>query len=159
MTIHDLEPILREHPFFNGMSDEHVRILVGCAKNIRCNEGDFFCRFGKKADEFYIIRNGKVNIEIDIPQQGSMTIQTLEDGDIVGWSWLFPPYKWNFDARALQLTRAISLDADCLRNKCELDHDLGYELMKRFSAMMMERLQATRLQLLDFYAGPAGAKG
>jgi hypothetical protein len=75
----------------------------------------------------------------------------LGEGEILGWSWLIPPYNWHFDARAVELTRAIALDGKCLRNKCEQDHDLGYELLKRFAHIMEQRLQATRLQLLDVY--------
>jgi hypothetical protein len=87
-----------------------------------------------------------------------MTIDTLEDGDVLGWSWLFPPHKWNFDSRAIALTRALVLDAKCLSGKCEEDHHLGYEMMRRFSAIMVDRLKATRLQLLDLYGSPSREK-
>ncbi len=77
--------------------------------------------------------------------------QTVAEGDVLGWSWLFPPYRWVFDAQALELTRALVFDGTCLRGKCEDDHNLGYELMKRFAHVVVQRLQATRLQLLDVY--------
>ena len=80
-----------------------------------------------------------------------MMIQTIDEGDVLGWSWLFPPYVWHFDVKAVELTRAIAMDGECLRNKCEEDHELGYEIMKRFSHVMVNRLSATRLQLLDIY--------
>lgn len=86
-----------------------------------------------------------------MPKRGAITIQTLSAGDVLGWSWLFPPYHTHFGARAIEPIRALSLDAKCLRNKCEEDHDLGYEFMKRFSEVVIQRLQATRLQLLDVY--------
>jgi len=79
-------------------------------------------------------------------------IETLEEGDILGWSWLIPPYLWRFDARIVEPTRAIALDGKCLRMKCDENHDLGYELLKRFAHIVTQRLQATRLQLLDIYA-------
>ncbi len=82
-------------------------------------------------------------------------IATLGEGAVVGWSWLFPPYRWSFDARALELTRTVAFDGACLRGKCEADTTLGYELMQRFAAVMLDRLQATRLQLLDVYGQPA----
>jgi hypothetical protein len=86
-----------------------------------------------------------------------MMITTLGAGELVGWSWLFPPYRWHFDARATELTRTIAFDGACLRDKCEQDHDLGYELMRRFASLMLDRLQATRLQLLDVYGrAPVG---
>jgi CRP/FNR family cyclic AMP-dependent transcriptional regulator len=93
-----------------------------------------------------------VAVEIFAPQKGPITIETVVEGDVLGWSWLVPPYNWRFDARAMEMTRAVALDGVCLRNKCETDHDLGYELMKRFANIIDRRLQATRLQLLDIYA-------
>jgi CRP-like cAMP-binding protein len=99
-----------------------------------------------------------VALEVTAAQQGSRVIQTIEDGDVLGWSWLFPPYRWHFGARAVEETRAIALDGVCLREKGEADHDFGYELVKRVAQIMMERLQATRLQMLDIYdAQPGGA--
>jgi hypothetical protein len=80
-----------------------------------------------------------------------MTFQTAGEGEMIGLSWLIPPYRWRYDAKALELVRAIALDATCLRNKCEADHHLGYELMKRFVPVMVDRLHTTRLQLLDVY--------
>jgi len=84
-------------------------------------------------------------------QVRTLTIQTLGEDEIVGASWLVAPYRWGFDAKALELTRAIAMDAACLRGKCEDDHDLGYEMMKRFLPPLVKRLHATRLQLLDVY--------
>jgi CRP-like cAMP-binding protein len=98
-----------------------------------------------------MIRQGKVAIEILAPELGPITVQTVGEGDVLGWSWLIPPYRWRFGARAVELTRAITLDGKCLRQKSEEDHDLGYELLKRFSGIIVERLEATRLQLLDIY--------
>ena len=80
-----------------------------------------------------------------------ITVQTIREGEILGWSWLIPPYRWRFDAKAADLTRAIALDGKCLRTKSEEDHDLGYELMKRFAGIIVERLESARLQLLDVY--------
>ena len=144
--------ILAEHPFFKGLDQKKLQFIAGCAMNVRFDEGKFLFREGEDANTFYVIRAGKVAIEIFSPKRGALTIQTLREGDVLGWSWLFPPYRWHFDAKALELTRAISLDGKCLRDKCEEDHDLGYELMKRFSDVMIQRLQATRLQVLDLYA-------
>jgi hypothetical protein len=90
-------------------------------------------------------------VEVIAPQRGAITIETVGDGELLGWSWLIPPFQWHFDARALNLTRAIALDARCLRGKCDADPALGYELLKRFSQVMEQRLEATRLQLLDLY--------
>ncbi len=130
-------------------------MIVGCAANVRFEAGEYIFREGEDANQFYIIRHGKVALELFTPERGVLTIQTLGAGDVLGWSWLFPPYRWRFDARALELTRAIALDGTCLRNKCDEDHNLGYELVKRFAQIIIERLQATRLQLLDVYDAQA----
>ncbi|MCK6561267.1 cyclic nucleotide-binding domain-containing protein [candidate division KSB1 bacterium] len=146
-----LEPILAEHPFLKGMTPEQLQLLVGCASNVRFDPGKYIFREGEEANQFYIVRQGKVALEIVTPQRGSIIIDTLADDEVLGWSWLLPPYHWHFNARALELTRAIALDGKCLRTKCESDHDLGYELLKRFANLIEQRLQATRLQLLDLY--------
>jgi CRP/FNR family cyclic AMP-dependent transcriptional regulator len=93
-------------------------------------------------------------LEAFAAQRGPITIETIEAGEVLGWSWLFPPYRWHFSARVVEPTRAIALDGVCLRSKGEADHDLGYELVKRVAQIMMQRLQATRLQLLDVYGVP-----
>src|SRR5262245_3835216 len=111
---------------------------------------------GEPAGDFYVIRSGDVALETFVPQRGALTIETLHDGDLVGWSWLVPPYRTTFDARALDQTRTVSFDGACLRGKCEEDHELGYELMKRFTNVIVGRLQSTRLRLLDVYGDGAG---
>ncbi|MGB9024129.1 MAG: cyclic nucleotide-binding domain-containing protein [Candidatus Bathyarchaeia archaeon] len=146
-----LEPILAQHPFLKELEPRHLKILVGCASNVRFNAGQIMFHVGEEANQFYMIRQGKVAIETLVPELGPITVQTVGEGDVLGWSWLIPPYRWRFDARAVELTRAIALDGKCLRQKSEEDHDLGYELLKRFSGIIVERLEATRLQLLDIY--------
>lgn len=146
-----LEPILAEHPFFRGLEPRYLSIVAGCASNARFAAGEFIAREGQEADRFFLVRAGRVALEIFVPNKGAVTVQTLEEGDILGWSWLIPPYRWRFDARAAELTRAIALDGKCLRTKCEQDHDLGYELLKRFADIVGQRLESTRLQLLDLY--------
>jgi CRP/FNR family cyclic AMP-dependent transcriptional regulator len=147
----NLERILVEHPFFRGMKEEHLDLLVGCATNVRFTAGEFILREGEEANLFYLIRHGRVALEIFSPERGPITIQTLGEGDVLGWSWLVPPYRWRFDARAVELTRALALDGECLRKKSENDSCLGYELLKRFSQVMVEHLQAARVQLLKVY--------
>jgi len=146
-----LEPILAQHPFLKELEPRHLKILVGCASNVRFNAGQILFHEGEEANQFYMIRQGKVAIETLAPELGPITVQTVGEGDVLGWSWLIPPYRWRFSARAVELTRAIALDGKCLRQKSEEDHDLGYELLKRFSGIIVERLEATRLQLLDVY--------
>ncbi len=146
-----LEAILAVHPFFEGLEPKYLQFITGCASNVRFDAGAYIFREGEAASHFYIIRQGKVALETFAAQRGPITIETIEAGEVLGWSWLFPPYRWHFGARVVEPTRAIALDGVCLRTKGEADHDLGYELVKRVAQIMMQRLQATRLQLLDVY--------
>jgi CRP/FNR family transcriptional regulator, cyclic AMP receptor protein len=147
-----LEHVLSEHPFAKDLKDEYVQLMVGCASNVRFDAGQFIFHEGEDANQFFLVRDGKIALEIFAAPRGPLTILTLEAGDVLGWSWLFPPFRWKFDARALEQTRALALDARCLRTKCEEDHDLGYELLKRFVMVVEQRLQATRFQLLNIYS-------
>jgi CRP-like cAMP-binding protein len=151
MAIETLEKLLAEHPFFKGLKKEYLELIIGCARNVFYKPGEFIFREGEEANEFYVIRDGKVSLEFSSPGKEPIVIQTLEDGEVLGWSWLVPPYYWHFSARAVEPTRAIALDGKCLRTKCEEDHSLGYELLKRFVTIVEQRLQATRIQLLDLY--------
>jgi CRP/FNR family cyclic AMP-dependent transcriptional regulator len=146
-----LEPILAEHPFLKGLEPPYLKLIVGCASNVRFRADQYLFREGEEADQFYMIRQGKVGVEIRGGKRRPIIVETIGEGGVLGWSWLIPPYRWHFDARAVELTRAIALDGKCLRTKSEEDHNLGYELLKRFSDIIVERLDATRLQLLDIY--------
>lgn len=150
--IQTLEPLIREHPFFEGLEERYVQLVAGCAKNVRFEEGQVIFREGDPADQFYLIREGQVAVESMVPHRGVRIVHTADKGDMMGWSWLVEPYRWHFSARAQRPTRALAFDGKCLRRKCDEDHDLGYEFFKRFSRMAIERLESTRLQLLDVYA-------
>ncbi len=156
-----LETILGEHAFLRGLPSDHLALITGCASNVRFETGATLFREGDEATQFFVVREGRVALDIFAPGRGPITIQTVGAGEVLGWSWLVPPYHWRFSARAVELTRAIALDGECLRGKCEKDHSLGYELLKRFTDIMSQRLDATRLQLLDLYgsAAPAGRRG
>ncbi len=146
-----LETILTSHPFLKGIAPAHIELIAGCASNVRFNKGDYIFREDEDADRFYLIRHGLVALDLFVPQRGPVTIDTIQEGEVLGWSWLFPPYRWHFDARALQLTRAVAFDGKCLREKCGKDSQLGYDLVTRFAQVFMQRLQSARLQLLDLY--------
>ena len=149
--MHSFEKVLAEHPFFKDLSTPHLDAVVGCVANVVFQPGESVCRGGPPADRFFGVREGKVAVEVFVPNKGPVTIETIEGGEMLGWSWLFPPYKARFDARALNAVRALSLDGACLRTKCEKDPALGYELLKRFTEVVVARLEATRMQLLDLY--------
>jgi CRP-like cAMP-binding protein len=156
MQIETLEPILAAHPFLQGLDPSLLALIVGCASNVRFDPGQYLFREGQEANEFFIIRHGRVSLEIYVPDRGPVTLQTISAGGVLGWSWVFPPYRWYSDARATELTRAIALDGTCLRKKCEDMPSVGYELMKRFARVLDESLQASRLQLLDVYGHRGG---
>ena len=146
-----LKPILSEHPFLRGLDEKHLEFLTGCASNVRFKEQEFLFREGEEAAAAYLIRAGRVALEIEVPGRGATQIETVDAGEVLGFRWLFPPYRWQFDARAVEPVRAIALDGRCLRNKCEADHDFGYELVKRFLQQVYQRLEKTRFQALDVY--------
>lgn len=153
----DLRRILERHPLFEGLAAEHLELLVGCARNVRYDAGTVLLREGKPADRFFLVRSGTVALEIHAPGREPLLVDTLHAGDVLGWSWLFPPYRWHADGRAVEPVRALALDGACLRGKCDEDPVLGYELMQRFARIVIDRLQATRLQLLDVYGHVAHA--
>ncbi|MFQ5450432.1 MAG: cyclic nucleotide-binding domain-containing protein [Nitrospinaceae bacterium] len=147
----NLKRILSDHPFLKGLEPRYVDLLAGCASNVRFDAGTFIFREGEEANQFYILRHGKVALEIHDESRGPITLETLQEGDVLGWSWLVPPYHWQMDAQAVDLTRAIALDGKCLRTKCLNDHNLGYELLMRIVPLIVDRLHAARIQLLDVY--------
>ena len=146
-----LDRQLAEHPFFKDLDPRYIQLIAGCASEATFKAGDFIFREGDLATHFWLIRQGKVSLEIFAPGRGPIMIETLSDGDVMGWSWIVEPFKKQYDARALELTRVLVFDAMCIRGKCEEEPKLGYELFKRFSKIIGGRLQATRMRLIDLY--------
>jgi CRP-like cAMP-binding protein len=146
-----IDELLADIDVFAGLGDEALDLIAGCALNRVFADGDRLLAENEQANTFFAIRHGTVALETYVPGRGAVTMETLHGGDVLGWSWLFPPYRTMFDARALGVVRAIAFDGACLRGKCDQDPQLGYMLMQRFAAVMVQRLQATRLQLLDVY--------
>lgn len=150
--IEGLDKLLAEHPFFKGLAPETVKLLAGCAKNERYGPGDFLAHEGDAADKFWFVRTGAVALEFPGPGSEDIIIETLHDGEVVGWSWLLEPYTWSCDIRALELTRLISIDAACLRKKMKKNATLGFDLYSRFAPLIAERLHNAHQQLTDMYA-------
>lgn len=149
-----LDELLAAEPAFAGMSAEHLEQIAGCGREVTLEQGSYLMREGDPADAFYVIRSGDVAMETSVPQRGGLVVETIHDGELLGWSWLVPPYRVHLDARVISEATAIRFDAACLRGKFERDPSLGYEVMKRFVPVIVERLQATRLRLLDVYGSP-----
>ena len=150
-----LESILIDVPMLEGLGEERIALLAGCARNVRFDQGAYLFHEDEPADSFYVVRHGSVAVEVYVPTRGSVAIETIDAGEVLGWSWLFEPYRWHFDARALTLVRATAFDGACLRRKCESDPGLGYALMGRFAQVLIERMQWMRLRLLDLYGDGA----
>ncbi|MGZ8687100.1 MAG: cyclic nucleotide-binding domain-containing protein [Gaiellaceae bacterium] len=149
-----LDALVLEAPVFRDLDTRFTDQLAGCARTDGFAAGDLVFRESEPANTFWILRQGRVALELHTPNRGSLLIETLDPGEVLGWSWLFPPFRWHFDARALTNVRAVAVDGACLRGKCDADPAFGYELMRRFSQVMVERLQATRVRLLDLYGSP-----
>lgn len=147
--------LLADHPFCRDLPAPHLELVAGCGRNVHFRPGEFVFRTGDASDQLFLVRHGRVAIEVASPGRPPIAIQTVGEGDILGWSWLIPPYHRAFDAHVIEETRAIAIDGVCLRRKCDADHDLGYEMLRRLALVMEERLEATRMQLLDLY----GARG
>lgn len=155
MGIRTLDQLITDSPIFAGMQPSQLELIAGCARNQHVAAGTLLMREGEPANVFFLIRHGTVALEVHGPGRGALLIETLHAGEVVGWSWLFAPYRWHLDGRTRETCDLVAFDGACLRGKCEEDHELGYQLMKRFAANMVDRLQSTRMQLLDVY-GRAG---
>ncbi len=147
----DLGAILKAHAFLDGLDTAACDLVFGCARQVSFDAGTYLFHEGEPAQQLYLIREGRVALEVEVPGRGTLTFQTLAENEVVGLSWLVPPYRWAYDAKALDSIRAVAVDARCLRDACDNDHDFGYAFMKRFVPVLVERLQATRFQVLDVY--------
>ena len=147
--------ILAAHPLFAGLDKEVTDLLGGCATNAHFAADTYLFEEGEPADVFYLLRAGDVALELRMPGRGRLTIETVHPGHLVGVSWILPPYRWRLDARAVGDVRATVVDAACLRNKCDADPRVGYQVMQRFLPVIAERLESTRIRLLDLYGPPA----
>jgi len=144
-----LEQLLAEHPFLKGIASEHLQLVAEYAYQTAFNSGEHLLVEDQEASEFYLIIQGKVALGTFVPGRGLTTIQTIEDGELVGWSWLVPPYQWKFSALAISPIQAIALNGEKLREKCQQNPELGFELTKRLVAIVGQRLTATRKRLED----------
>jgi CRP/FNR family cyclic AMP-dependent transcriptional regulator len=146
----ELEAQIAAHPFLIGISAHYIRLLADCAMRSYFEAGQVIFRENETANRFYLIEHGKVALESSTLGE-PIKIEEIGDGDLLGWSWLFPPYTWHFTARALEHATAIFFYGTVLRDYCEKDHSLGFELFKRMSLVMLRRLQAARQKLLNVH--------
>jgi CRP/FNR family transcriptional regulator, cyclic AMP receptor protein len=146
-----IEAVLETHPFFKGMSPQHLSAVAACGRRVQYKAGDFLCRETEEAQEFFVILSGSVSVEIFSFRRGPLTTATADEGEVLGWLWLDKPFHWHLDARARQVTRVVALKVKDLMARCEADHDLGYELMKRYANYLAVQFRVTKLQLVDMY--------
>ena len=154
-----LEADVAAHPFLLGISSHHIRLLADCAMSTDFEPDQVIFREGETANRFYLIEAGKVALQSSTDTGKPVIIDRIGEGELLGWSWLFPPYVWHFTARAEERTRAIFFYGTVLREYCEKDPALGYELFKRMSEVMTRRLQSARTRLLKAYAANSGGRG
>jgi CRP/FNR family cyclic AMP-dependent transcriptional regulator len=147
-----LESVVAEMSIFAGMPSEDKALIAGCASNVRFAPGELLSHEGTPANSFYFLRRGRVAVELFVPHRGGVAVEELGAGDVVGWSWLLPPYRYHFDTRAIEPVLATAFDGSCLRAKCDRDARFGYELMLRFSQIPSRRLRAARLHFANIQA-------
>lgn len=150
-SIKTIADILQEHSFFEGLTSDELAFVAGCGKNVVFQEGHVIARPSDPANEFYLIREGRVALSIGSVAKQPFVFQTLGPNEIVGLSWLIPPYQWTAFVEAQSKIHAISIDGKCLRQKCENDPKLGFKLMKHLVQVMVKREEAFLLHLLDVY--------
>lgn len=146
-----LVELLEGIPVFEGLDPDTLELIAACARNEAFPEGRLIVAEGDQADTFLLVRRGRVALELHTPSRGPVVVETIEPGEVVGWSWLFPPYRWHLAVRAVDDVGAISFDGSCLRTRIEDDPVLGFDLMQRFARLAIDRLEATQLRLLDVY--------
>lgn len=142
---------LGEHKLIAELAPEHVAFLAGCTKNQRVKAGAYLFREGDEASELYFVRKGKLSLEVQAVGRGTVVVETLHAGEVIGWSTIFPPYRWYVDARAVKDALVFAVDGACLRDKLEADHGFGYAFTRLMLRVVHRRLERTRLQVLDVY--------
>ena len=154
-----IDQLLDEHPFFVGLGTEALTLIAGCAANRHFRPGEHLFREGEPANTFYVVRRGRVALETHRPAGPAVVVETVEEGEVLGASWLVPPHRWRFDARAVAPTSVVVFDGACLRQHCDEDAVLGYALTLRVAQVLHDRLEANRVRLLDLYGTSDAARG
>jgi len=154
MIINTTYDMLAAHPFLAGMDRPQLQRLASWGRRSSFHAGTRVFSEGGHADRFWLIREGQVALDTHIPGRGDVVIETLGPGAVLGWSWLFPPYRWHFGATTVEPTLTVEMDGKSILRLCGEDPEIGYQLNRRFVQVVVERLQATRIRLLDLYDGP-----
>ena len=157
MNKQSIEDYLSTHTFFSGLNDNFMKFLLNATTELQIKRGEVLFQQGGRADKFFLLRNGQVSIQVPALEGPALDIQTLGENQILGWSWLIPPYRWNFLARAVEDSDLLEFDGNVILARCEEDSEFGYELFKRFASLMSERLDAARQKMMSQWDPPGFA--
>jgi CRP/FNR family cyclic AMP-dependent transcriptional regulator len=157
MSMQSTEDYLSSHPFFNELDDRFMKFLSNSCTELGIKKGEVLFHQGEFADKFYLLRNGQISVHVPALVGPTLEIQTLSKDQMLGWSWLIPPYRWHFVARAVEDSDMLEFDGRAILAHCEEDPKFGYELLKRFSGLMSERLDAARQKMMDQWDPPGFA--
>lgn len=157
MTNGDIEKFLAGHDFFKGLEDEDIRFLAGKAQMRQLDKEEVLFRYDAPASRFFLLARGRISLEVAAIEGPPLELQELGDGAILGWSWLIAPYRWSFQARAEVPSEVIEFDGKAILERCERNPSFGYELLKRFSSLMSERLEFARRRMMDEWYPPGFA--
>lgn len=157
MSTLSIQDYLSTHKFFSGLDENFLKFLSESATELSIKKNDVLFQQGKRADTFYLLREGQISVQVPALVGPSLEIQQLGDNQLLGWSWLIPPYRWNFMARAEQDSYLLEFDGNAILTRCEEDAEFGYELLKRFATLMSERLDAARQKMMDQWNPPGFA--
>ncbi|MGD0219652.1 MAG: cyclic nucleotide-binding domain-containing protein [Acidimicrobiales bacterium] len=147
----EMRDLIAKNALFAGLPDSTIELAAGCAQNVAFDPGVRILAEGEPADTLYLLRRGRVSLQVQRPSGKPLVIETIGPNSVLGWSWLVPPYRWQFDGVAIDPVGAVAIDGTCLRAKADEDPVFGYALLKRISSVLLSRLQATRVRLLDLY--------
>lgn len=152
-----IEQYIAEHEAFAGLKDSSIDFLAACADKREVKEDEVLFQYGAKADRFYLVLSGRVSVEVGAIQGPPLELRSVGPGEVLGWSWLIPPYKWHFQARAEEPSEVLEFDGEAILQRCEQDPVFGYQLFKRFSGLMSERLAAAREKMMNEWSPPGFA--
>jgi CRP-like cAMP-binding protein len=148
---------IAENSFFAGMDGQYLDFLAGTARYMKAEKGEILFRQGQPAKTFYLALNGQVAVEVAAIQGPGLQLQALGAGQMLGWSWLIEPYRWDFQARVTEEADMIEFDGRAVLAQCEKDKAFGYQLYKRFTYLMSERLGSARRKMMDQWEVPGFA--
>ncbi|HKJ95539.1 MAG TPA: cyclic nucleotide-binding domain-containing protein [Gammaproteobacteria bacterium] len=149
--------LMSSHPFFDELDAADIDYLAARATRKHLKRGGVLFHHGEPADRFFLLLSGAITIEIPAIEGPSLEVQHLGEGKILGWSWLIAPYRWSFQARADEDTELLEFDGKAVRERCESDPRFGYEILKRFSSLMSDRLEASRTKMMEEWNPPGFA--